>query len=111
LKGLPFGSLAFPAHYSANPVARLRLDSAYLSLARVRGAGRTGEDPGAGEPTERNLMAVYAKAILGAALAGLTTLGTVWSDGEITGYEWVGVAVAVIGVGLGVRQIPNKAQS
>ena len=54
-------------------------------------------------------MAVYAKAILGAALAGLTTLGTVWTDGEVTGPEWVGVAVATLAVGLGVRQIPNKA--
>lgn len=39
----------------------------------------------------------YLKAITGAALAGLTALGTALADGHVTGVEYVGVAVALVG--------------
>lgn len=49
-----------------------------------------------------------AKALLGAAVAGLTALGTALADGEVTQLEWTTIALAVVatyggvfGVGVG----------
>lgn len=50
----------------------------------------------------------YAKAIVGAAVAGLTALGTALADNEVTGVEWVGVAVATLGALGIVYAVPNK---
>jgi len=47
----------------------------------------------------------YAKALTGAAVAGLTALGTALDDGAVTTGEWVVVAIAAIGV---VWAVPNR---
>lgn len=53
----------------------------------------------------------YAKAIIGAAVAGLTALGGALADDRVTSGEWVGVAVATIaGLGL-VYAVPNRPTS
>ena len=50
----------------------------------------------------------YAKAIVGAAVAGLTALGTALADDRVTSVEWVGVAVATLAaLGL-VYAVPNR---
>lgn len=50
----------------------------------------------------------YAKAIVGAAVAGLTALGTALADNQVTTAEWVGVAVATL-TALGVvYAVPNR---
>lgn len=53
----------------------------------------------------------YAKAIIGAVLAGLTTAQVAWQSERIidTG-EWIGVAVAVFTVFAGVFGLPNAAK-
>lgn len=46
------------------------------------------------------------KALIGAALAGLTAAGTALADGQITGVEWIGIAIATLatyGTVFGVR--------
>jgi hypothetical protein len=48
-----------------------------------------------------------AKALVGALIAGLTALGTALADGEVTQGEWVGVAVAALGVLGGVFYTEN----
>lgn len=54
-------------------------------------------------------MGKYAKAIVGAGVAGLTALGTALADGTVTGPEWVGVAIATLGaLGL-IWAVPNQA--
>ena len=40
---------------------------------------------------------MYAKAIVGAVLSGLTALGTALTDGVVSPVEWVGVLIAVVG--------------
>lgn len=50
----------------------------------------------------------YAKAIVGAAVAGLTALGTALADNQVTTVEWVGVAVATLGALGIVYAVPNK---
>lgn len=50
----------------------------------------------------------YAKAIVGAVLAGLTALGTAVAEGGVTGAEWVGVLVAVVVTFGGVFAKRNK---
>ena len=52
-------------------------------------------------------LAPYRKAVTGFLVAGLTALGTAWLDGEITGPEWIGVAVTALGTLGFVYQIPN----
>lgn len=52
-------------------------------------------------------MAEIRKAIIGSATAGLTALGTAWADGTITGLEWVGIALAVVGAFGLVYAVPN----
>lgn len=50
----------------------------------------------------------YAKAIVGALVAGLTALGTALADDSVTATEWVGVAVATL-TALGVvYAVPNR---
>ena len=54
-------------------------------------------------------MSKYAKAVVGALVAGLGTLGTALADDHITGQEWVGVVAATV-VALGVVwSVPNKS--
>ena len=49
----------------------------------------------------------YAKAIVGALIAGLTALGTALTDGGVSPQEWTVVAVATLGaLGL-VYAVPN----
>jgi len=49
-----------------------------------------------------------AKAVVGAAVAGLGVLGTALADGKVTAAEWVGAVVAAL-VALGVIwRVPNK---
>lgn len=53
-------------------------------------------------------IAPYAKALVGAATAGLGALGTALTDGDVTAQEWVAVASATL-VALGVVfGTPNK---
>lgn len=50
----------------------------------------------------------YAKALVSAAIAGLTAVGTGLTDGVMTGPEWIAAAVAFL-LGLGaVATVPNK---
>lgn len=52
-------------------------------------------------------MLQYAKAIVAALIAGLTTLGGALSDGNVSTGEWIAVAIAVLG-GLGLTAaVPN----
>lgn len=50
----------------------------------------------------------YAKAITGAAIAGLTTLGTALADGDVTPVEWVAVAIAGLTAMGAVWAVPNR---
>jgi hypothetical protein len=53
-------------------------------------------------------MLQYAKAIVAALIAGLTTLGGALSDGHVSTGEWIAVAIAVLG-GLGfTAAVPNR---
>lgn len=51
--------------------------------------------------------ATYAKAIVSAAIAGLTALGTALTDGDVTGQEWTGIAVATLAALGIVYAVPN----
>lgn len=50
----------------------------------------------------------YAKAIVGAMLAGLAALATGLSDSVMTPVEWIMVATAVLTAGVAVFGIPNR---
>lgn len=50
----------------------------------------------------------YAKAIVGAAVAGLTALGTALADDQVTTSEWVGVAIAALAALGIVYAVPNR---
>lgn len=53
----------------------------------------------------------YAKAIAGAAVAGLTSAGTALTDGAIDPTEWITIAVATL-TALGVIwSVPNAPDS
>ena len=53
-------------------------------------------------------MGKYAKAVVAAAIAGLTALTTGLDDNVVTTAEWLVVAVAALGA-LGVTYaVPNK---
>lgn len=53
-------------------------------------------------------VARYAKAITGAAVAGLSVVATSMADDKVTSAEWVGAAIATL-VALGaVWAVPNK---
>lgn len=49
----------------------------------------------------------YAKAIVGALVAGLGVLGTALTDGQVTSVEWVGVASATLVALAAVWGVPN----
>lgn len=53
-------------------------------------------------------MSRYAKAIVGALVAGLTAYGTALADGAVVPGEWVGVAVATLGALGAVWAVPNR---
>ncbi|MEU5938631.1 hypothetical protein ABZ807_05485 [Micromonospora sp. NPDC047548] len=50
----------------------------------------------------------YAKAAVGAAVAGLTALGTALADDRVTSVEWAGVAVATLAALGIVYAVPNR---
>lgn len=53
----------------------------------------------------------YAKAIVGAVVAGLGVLQQALDDGHVTGNEWLAVTVATL-VALGaVWAIPNRPEA
>ena len=52
-------------------------------------------------------FAPYAKALVGAAAAGLAVLAGAL-DGGVTPAEWIEVALAILGVGGGVYAVPNR---
>lgn len=55
-------------------------------------------------------MDKYAKAVMGAAAAGLGALGTALADGAVTATEWVVVASAALaGLAL-VWGVPNRPE-
>ncbi len=53
-------------------------------------------------------IAEYRKAIAAVVLAPLLALGTALADGQITGPEWIGIAVALVVGGGGVALVPNE---
>lgn len=53
----------------------------------------------------------YAKAVTGALVAGLTTLGMALVDDAVTPGEWVGVAIAALGALGAVWAVPNHPSS
>ncbi|WP_018352286.1 hypothetical protein [Longispora albida] len=52
-------------------------------------------------------MMRYAKFIVAATVAGLTTLASAITDNKVTPQEWVTIALAVVGA-IAVYVIPNK---
>ena len=55
-------------------------------------------------------MKTYAKAVVGALIAGLTALGAAvqtGSIGDVTTGQWITVALAVLGTFAGVFAVPN----
>lgn len=52
--------------------------------------------------------AEYAKAIIGAVLAGLTALGTAIASAGVSPAEWVGVAIAVLATFGAVFGVGNR---
>lgn len=61
--------------------------------------------------TPKAQLAYYAKAIIGAVVAGLTYLLTVLTPaatfGDITLVQWIGFAVSVLGTFAGVAYVTN----
>ncbi len=55
-----------------------------------------------------NRIAPYRKALMGAAVAGLTALAAAFTDDHVTAAEWVTVAIAVLAGGAGVYAVPNR---
>jgi EamA domain-containing membrane protein RarD len=57
------------------------------------------------------MISQYAKAVVGALVAGLTALGTALLDEAVTPAEWVAVAVAAL-TALGVVwAVPNAPKT
>ena len=54
-----------------------------------------------------NTLTPYAKALIGALIAGLTAIGTALTDGGVSPAEWVAAAVAFLVALGGVYAIPN----
>lgn len=52
-----------------------------------------------------------AKAVVGAALAGITALQTALADGSVSTSEWLSVAAAVLVVAGGVWGVTNKPKA
>jgi len=53
-------------------------------------------------------MEKYLKAFFGAVVAGLGALGTAYTDGEMTGVEWIVVALATLTAFGAVWGVKNK---
>jgi hypothetical protein len=49
----------------------------------------------------------YAKAIVGAIMTGLGAIAAAYTDGQITGQEWVAVAIATVGALALIWGVPN----
>lgn len=49
----------------------------------------------------------YAKAIVGALVAGLTAIATGLTDDVLTNAEWIAAAIAFLGAGGVVWGVPN----
>jgi hypothetical protein len=70
--------------------------------------GAAGGRHRAPKPPKEKAMSRYAKALIGALVAGLGTLGTALADDHVTGQEVVTVVVATL-VALGaVWSVPNR---
>lgn len=52
----------------------------------------------------------YRKAIVAAAIAGLTALYAAMSDDVITSGEWVMITLALLGGGTATYAVPNAAK-
>lgn len=50
----------------------------------------------------------YLKAIVGAVLAGLTTLATALVDDGVTAQEWISVLLSIVATFTLVFRVPNK---
>jgi hypothetical protein len=50
----------------------------------------------------------YAKAIVGAVLAGLGSLGAAFSDGRVSANEWIVVATAAVTALSLIWAVPNS---
>lgn len=55
-------------------------------------------------------MKHYAKALIGAAVAGLTAIGTALEDGAVSPQEWITAATAVLVAFGAVWVVPNKTE-
>jgi len=53
----------------------------------------------------------YAKALVGAAAAGVAVYLTARSDGTVTTDEWLGILLAVLAGGGVVGAVPNKPKA
>lgn len=53
----------------------------------------------------------YAKALVGALVAGLGALSTALADDHVSGQEWITVAVATLAALGVVWSVPNKQES
>lgn len=56
-------------------------------------------------------MSKYAKSIMAALVAALTSLGTAMTDDTVTGVEWIAVAIAFLAAGGVVWGVPNTPKS
>lgn len=56
-------------------------------------------------------LSPYAKAVAAFLLTALTSIGAVYADGQITGKEWVQVAIATLTTTAAVFGVPNAGAS
>lgn len=91
--------------------ALLRGRRAHRRRAQGRGQGRDRREH---RPVRRDRgrnpainLKPYAKAVIAAAVAGLTALQAAIADGTIAGTEWVTIALATVGA-VAVLLVPNK---
>lgn len=54
-------------------------------------------------------MGKYAKAVIGALVAGLGILGEGLTDGSLSGQEWIAAAIAALIALGGVYVVPNRS--
>lgn len=55
-------------------------------------------------------MNKYAKAIVGAVMAGLAATGTALADGQVTAVEYTVIASAVVGALALIWAVPNEEE-